>query len=507
MVIDVLVEDLWKKEVAPVKKEFKQLLEVQEWTLQDKFGIGHDAAKLMTESLYRSVLLTSMYKAVRSVKELAPYSENVQRAYALYAACNAVMQYFPGRNVQARPISVDIKYGVTDFVTLSTTLECLIKYMEKSPSLSSVLPDINRYLETVSSHAKMMLQTDASAYGKLAELRIKGDKFDVSLERKQNRTQPKAENQDLFEIPPTPIVLSRVVERHEIVGNEDAIAALDIAVRQLMMYDRNKKRNPFLDDGGFNQFFLFVGDTGTGKTLLFEYALSEASKIAREHGLEVSAVQLDFESGYQDGPVGILRYQLRKVSNSNIPYLIFVDEMESKFGSRASLGTARHEQKVLRELLDFSSGVGYQNNGNFILIGCSNLPNEIDRALLRRLRRGTYQCEGPQTPEEKAKVLYINFHEGITAGYVIVDNWKSLGDLAVEAELSGADLAAVARSLLDKHRSNHFPKDLYTQTYDVKLAEIMKRHTPIRDADIHGEIASIARRRELPAVSTLSYTG
>ena len=77
------------------------------------------------------------------------------------------------------------------------------------------------------------------------------------------------------------------VRRDDIVANEMGINIIETEVPCLLHYDSVEKRNPFL---GFNQYILFVGDKGTGKTMMARYGMTLAKEVGEKNNISLSLV-------------------------------------------------------------------------------------------------------------------------------------------------------------------------------------------------------------------------
>ncbi len=201
----------------------------------------------------------------------------------------------------------------------------------------------------------------------------------------------------------------------------------------------------------------------------------------------------------------MLRYQLQSIVNDNRSYLIFLDEMETKFSARKSHKTQRYEEKTIREFLDFSNGLGYPNRGNYVVCGASNRPMDIDKAIRSRFSKGIFHCKGPVTAEQKAKLLYINLLEGINAGYIRIKDWQAIGELALTLQLGGRDLEQAALDLIDSSRTNSFPRDFYQLNFQDKLKLIKEHHKVIGDDELVKQLYLIANKREVVAQTSLNF--
>jgi len=200
-------------------------------------------------------------------------------------------------------------------------------------------------------------------------------------------------------------------------------------------------------------------------------------------------------NSWQAGPVQTFQYQLKQITECNKPSILFIDEIEQFLPSRISNG-AEYKKDILNKFLTLSSQSAFRNNGNYLIIGATNLPDEIDRAALDRFGDGAFLCEGPRTAEDKAKVLYNKLYDGIKQGYVQVKNWNYIGQVAFKLGLNGRQLQNVAVSAMSESRTNHYPDNYDDLSYDMQVSLVRERHSLISDANLLEKIMIAGRKKD-----------
>jgi AAA+ superfamily predicted ATPase len=518
MGLEIIIEDeLLKTMIGSAMDEYGPLFNLQENALINRFGHGirfaADSAELLRGS---SLAFAGFYNSLRAKlnsKVPSKIPEDFKKAYSAYLSSRFAIQNLSGTDLilpkdvepgtRQLPKTFFLEFGLRDYNVVSGVIENLTKYAAHS-SRGKIKYDIISYFILVSRYARDKMNSHPGHVKNIFEnIEIKAGNFKIlGLSYAQEMSDTiKIGNTNIanvsLEKDPTQIILEKRVDRSEIIANLAALDAVEISVRNLLAYDRERRLNPYILDGGFRQLILLVGDTGTGKTLALKYAVSEAQKIAENNGLGFCPVTLEFEDSYQDGPVKVLRHQLTRITKHNNPYLVIVDEMEAKFSSRKSSKTAHYEEKTIREFLEFTNGVGYQNRGNYVVIGATNLPGNIDKAIRSRFSKGTYPCEGPKTEEEKAKVLFNNLSNGIREGYVRIKDWRAIGKLAYSLKLNGRQLAECSSELIDSSRTNHFPNNFYRMGFDEKLGIIKGHHESVDDQRLISKLYSMAEKQRM----------
>lgn len=135
------------------------------------------------------------------------------------------------------------------------------------------------------------------------------------------------------------------------------------------------KLNPWSSPGRakFENIMLW-GNPGTGKTAIVEIIAKNAGMVlfkttggdfAKLHGKDLQQIDELF----------------RRARASRKPVILFIDEMEDLFGSRAQNSLSEDGRKVLSKLLAELS----EPSNQIMLIGATNRPEDIDEAMHRRM--------------------------------------------------------------------------------------------------------------------------
>jgi len=172
---------------------------------------------------------------------------------------------------------------------------------------------------------------------------------------------------------------------------------------------------------------LFVGDPGTGKTMLAKAIAAEAN--ASFFNMSGS----DFVELY----VGVGARRVRKLFKKamrNRPAVIFIDEIDAIGGKR---NNSQHEEsrQTINALLVAMDG--FKDKTGVVVIGATNRAEDLDPALLRagRFDRKVYLAK----PDTSGRLAILKVH---ARGKPILAPEASLGALATSTfGMTGADLA------------------------------------------------------------------
>lgn len=211
---------------------------------------------------------------------------------------------------------------------------------------------------------------------------------------------------------------------------------------------------------------LLVGPPGTGKTLLARAVAGEA------HVPFFSLTGSDFIELYVG--VGASRVRdLFKEATKNAPCIIFIDEIDAIGRSRDSRygGGNEEREQTLNQLL--SEMDGFESDKGILVIGATNRPEILDKALLRPGRFDRRIIV--DRPDLKGRVAILKVH----ANDVKMDETVDLEEIALATSGAvGSDLANMineaAINAVKDHRQYVSQKDLFEAVEQVLVGKEKK---------------------------------
>jgi proteasome regulatory subunit len=211
---------------------------------------------------------------------------------------------------------------------------------------------------------------------------------------------------------------------------------------------------------------MLIGPPGTGKTLLAQAVASETNAtFIRLVGSELVQKYI--------GEGGRLVRELFALAKEKAPSIIFIDELDAIAAKRVDSGTSadREVQRTLMQLL--AELDGFDPLKDVRIIGASNRPDILDKALIRPGRFDRI-IEVP-LPNYEGRLEILNIH----TKRMNLRKDINLEDLALKTEdLSGADLKAICTEAgMFAIRQNHvsISKDNFEAAIDkVKKSENLR---------------------------------
>ncbi|WP_322517159.1 AAA family ATPase [Rhodopseudomonas palustris] len=215
---------------------------------------------------------------------------------------------------------------------------------------------------------------------------------------------------------------------------------------------------------------LISGPTGTGKTT-FAQALARTCRVP----IHIHSLARWQAAGYLNDLLKAMRRAFRDAI-VDAPSILFIDELDS-FGDRETL-EGRHEQysrEVINAFLECLDGV--DGREGVVVVGATNLPDKIDKAILRPGRLGKH-VKIP-LPDLDARIGILRHH--LRGDCTSAD----LADIALRLEgASGAVIEQLVRDARRKARSERRPMTFADLLHGLPV-RIVQTEEAFHEACVH----------------------
>ncbi|TMW62911.1 hypothetical protein Poli38472_005529 [Pythium oligandrum] len=247
----------------------------------------------------------------------------------------------------------------------------------------------------------------------------------------------------------------------------------------------------------FPKGLLLCGPPGVGKTLLVRTAVEECKSQVPLH-LEVINGSEIMTGGIGDAELAlrnIFRKAALRATETDGASVIFIDELDALCPKRDTHGTMAHS-RIVAQLLTLLDGADKQARANVVIVGATNLPNNIDPALRRP---GRFDREVFVSPPDVAARKHI-FRVHMQNMPYQVDKLPADQDAFIEQLAKraigyvGADIASLCREALSVASTRQFVELTRDQETKAWWDEWKRHGKAIEVSDLEKMVAGVAWR-------------
>lgn len=271
------------------------------------------------------------------------------------------------------------------------------------------------------------------------------------------------------------------VELSQIVGNREAKHNARRLVERLLCYDLKTQRNPFVELGGFPTLRLGYGKPGTGKSL----QIAATATMLHDHCQELGVPFLFWPmpdtivSTYQGGSAERMVNWMRPLQDPSKIIYAPIDDGENNLEDRSRQGVSAGVREVIGVFLRYTEGAYAVNRGNSAIDIFTNIPDQIDKAVLSRIV-ARFAVDGAETTEDflDQDFLWWQRFEQIDEKFIDMDDPRHYTYLAAQALLKSLSSMATVmqepseariQTLVDEIKRRYKPKE------QVFFAELYRR--------------------------------
>ena len=177
------------------------------------------------------------------------------------------------------------------------------------------------------------------------------------------------------------------VELTQIVGNREAKHGARRLVERLLCYDLETQRNPFVELGGFPTLRMGYGKPGTGKSLQIAATATMLHDHAKDLGIPFLFWPMPdtIVSTFQGGSAERMVNWMKPLQDPSKLIYAPIDDGENNLEDRTRQGVSAGVREVIGVFLRYTEGAYAVNHGNTAIDIFTNLPDQIDKAVLSRI--------------------------------------------------------------------------------------------------------------------------
>ena len=400
-----------------------------------------------------------------------------QSAVLLMSASNYVL--YALRDHRAEEISsINIDFSGIPEVNLNRptkALQCALYYYAAYLERSGIVNDDLQFLKITQQYFERLTE----------ELKLRKDGFKYVESFTDNHY--KLEKTDFvvqgFETVSTSVTVGMSfnhVEMEDIVANKEAKHLFQRYAERLMCYDLETQKNPLNELGGLPNVTMADGKPGTGKSMLIAATATLLKERCDMLGYNFLFWPLpeNIVSTYQGGTAERAMEWFKPMQDPSKIIFAPIDDAENNLEERTRQGVSSGVREFIGVFLRNTEGAYAVNYGNRLISLFTNIPDQIDKAVLSRIQMRV-RMDGAGTDKDFIDQDYLwwrkyeKLEEGFVnsappSGYEYMASQKrpeSLNDLLSHSyEFTNQDVKAIFDETMSDARthSHDFFGDFYS---------------------------------------------
>ena len=438
-------------------------------SLRQGLRIGMHVSKLYTVTSGLDRLIAANRHGGLESAQKAEFRDKCQSAAAITAYCTAYYMSWRLASYKADEVgAIHMEFSGIPEVNLAgpaQALDCMLyyyaAYLEKSKTVHTDLDFVKLSL----LYAKAMVGEIKMREGSLSHLepftehiyKLKEETFFIHGFRAE---LGEAESSVEF----------NRVELGQIVGNHEAKHKARRLAFRLLCYDAKTKRNPFFDLGGLSLVRMGYGKPGTGKSL----QIGATATLLHDHCKELGLPFLFWPmpdtviSTFQGGSAEKMVNWMRVIQDPGKIIYAPIDDGENNLEERTRQNVSAGVREVIGVFLRYTEGAYAIKRGNAAIEIFTNLPEQIDRAVLSRII-DRFEINGAEAIEDfldqdhlwwrKLRDIHPDFVKMRDPEYPYMSAQTALRDLSAFYRGQTEPAEEQVREIYEKTKREHNPDE------------------------------------------------
>lgn len=339
--------------------------------------------------------------------ELPEFHEKTQTQAAIltYTASKYII-YLLDQHRKAESSAINIQFGGIPEVNInrpSQSISCSLyyyaAYLERSSVVNNELELLqltNLYFQRLSE--EIQFRKDSLKFADFfTNKHYKVEETEFTIQGFETTVSAGSSSQDF-----------NPVRMEQIIANKEAKHMFKRYAERLLCYDMKTGQNPMLELGGLPAVTMADGKPGTGKSML----IAATATILKEKCEELEIPFLfwplpdNIISTYQGGSAERAMEWFRPMQDKNKIIFAPVDDAENNLEERTRKGVSAGVRELIGVFLRNTEGAYAINNGNRLISLFTNIPDQIDKAVLSRIQ-SRVSMDGATTKEDFIDQDYI----------------------------------------------------------------------------------------------------
>ncbi len=284
------------------------------------------------------------------------------------------------------------------------------------------------------------------------------------------------------------------IRMEQIVSNKQAKHMFKRYADRLMCFDFEAKKNPMNELGGLPSITMADGKPGTGKSMLIAATATLLQERCDQlgHNFLFWPLPENIVSTFQGGTAERAMEWFKPMQDTNKIVFAPIDDAENNLEERTRQGVSAGVREFIGVFLRNTEGAYAVNNGNRLISLFTNIPDQIDKAVLSRIQM-RISMEGASDKYDFIDQDYLWWNKYAQLDQNFIDNTDPSSYTYMEAQKS---VNSINDLLSDKYKfTNDKVKDIYKDCLDdvdinsheffgVFYSEILKQYPFFSSRDL-----------------------